>query len=186
MQRHEKCRAQITEYSNAASRCHTSNKALQAKSRQHLNTQYCPRSWVTVSCCAQPGAHCDPVGSKAVHNTQAAPGAVLLSLHSRKNFICSQFAQTLVTTENGIAKQRRREIPSPLSKYKIYIFTTGLILFNITNSLPKNNCWMNAKCIILATSGRRCYLISSLNYRLQHMNIVYLLRSNTSEAKNQS
>lgn len=93
MQRHEKYRAQITEYSNAASRCHTSNKALQAKSWQHLNKQYCPRSWVTASCCAQPGAHCDPVGSKVVHNTQAAPGAVLLSLHSRKNFICSQFPQ---------------------------------------------------------------------------------------------
>lgn len=29
-------------------------------------------------------------------------------------------------------------------------------------------------------------MISPLCYRLQHMNIVYLLRSNTSEAKNQS
>lgn len=140
MQRHEKYRAQITEYSSAASRCHTSNKALQAKSQQDLNKQCCLRSWVTVSCCAQPGAHCDPVGSKVVHNTQAAPGAVLLSLHSRKNFICSQFAQRLWTSQKMKLLNRGEEKSlHPFQQYKIYIFITSLILFNITKSLPKSN-----------------------------------------------
>lgn len=141
MQRHEKYRAQITEYSNAASRCHTSNKALQAESRQHLHKQYCPRSWVTASCCAQPGAHCDPMGSKVVHNTQAAPGAVLLSLHSRKKLIFSQFAQRLWTSQKMKLLNRGEEKSlHPFQQYKIYIFTTGLILFNITKSLSKSNC----------------------------------------------